>query len=102
MDKGYKIKVQNTEESKRAQDVFFKLGGRWSKTTKINKYEFTKQPCLYFDKFKNICFSDDTDTFFDDQEETEVTLQELEELEEVLGISNVEREKSESLIFNII
>ena len=78
--KGYKIEVNSPEESKRVQDIFFKLGGKWRVPTKTGKYEFTEKRCLYFDEFKNISFSDDAGTFFDEQEETEVTLHELEYL----------------------
>lgn len=84
----YKIKVNSPEESERAQDVFFKLGGKWRVSTKINKYEHTEKRSLYFDEFKKISFSDNTGTFFDDQKETEVTLYELEDLARSCGHEN--------------
>lgn len=79
--KDYKIKVQNPEESKSAQDVFFALGGRWRSGIRQG-YQNLDEPYLYLTGYGDklyifYCWKDED---FRNDESEEVTIQELERI----------------------
>lgn len=87
-----KIRIKDEEHSKQVQECLFKLGYLWC--ARIKDFKYLDAKALYANnEYNTVTYSDFAGGFFDDQENKEVTLEDLQAMlaetsEPVVEINN--------------
>lgn len=84
--KNYKTRVQDEEHSKKVQEEFYRLGYNWSMNYENEKYLHTEMPFLFARDNGWIGYAVEMYVYDAKPVETEVTLQQLQEMESIADI----------------